>query len=104
VLLRFRSLRGVFTRLGRAIGSVSPETHERLCRHHHQQASDADATHCVVTAFAAGEAYAVPVIVFAAPVPIQGMAVRTTEARPALPRVDHRLQPSCGPPAAFPLV
>ena len=88
-----------------AIGSVSPEAHERLCRHHHHHpASDADATHCVVTAFAAGEAYAVPVIVFTAPVPIQGTALRTTEARPALPRVDHRLQPSCGPPAAFPLV
>ena len=110
VVMRFSSLRGVFTQLGRVtsalaaaliamlvIGSVSPETHERLCHHH---ADEVDATHCVITAFSSGEAYAVPVIIRTGPGYVWVAAVSRPEVRRDLPVVAYRLQPSRGPPAA----
>jgi hypothetical protein len=113
VVMRFSSLRGVFTRLGQVtstlaaaliammvIGSVSPETHERLCHHH---ADDVDASHYVIKAFSAGEAYAVPVIIHTGPEYVWVAAVSRHEVRQDLPVVAYRLLPSRGPPSVCPL-
>ena len=107
--MRFISIGGVVTRLGRVtsviavllivmlgLGSVSPETHERVCLHH---AEDGNAGHCVIEAFAAGEGFSLPARAFSAPVLTWVTMMRQPRLGMELPRVDHRLQPSCGPPS-----
>ena len=107
VFLRFKTHGDRVTRFGRmtallaaglvatlVLGTVSPGLHEQLCHHD----SDSGVEHCVIVAFAAGEAYAAPVPLPVAPRLIRVEAVspaRVAEARLLAP---FRLLPSCGPP------
>ena len=79
--------------------SVSPVAHAALHAGQPGHHPDGDHTHhCVVTAFAAGEAWYVP----PAPLPVlpAPVAAQVTAARPGpeLSPVAARLQPACGPP------
>ncbi len=78
------------------IGGVSPKVHDHLCQHHHD---DVVADHCVIHAFASGEAYAPPMTVSVAPAARQIVATLQREVRLDLPTIDYRLRPACGPPS-----
>jgi hypothetical protein len=108
--MRFITLRGVVTPVGRTlaalmiglilllvIGGASPEVHDHVCSHHQ---GDAGTDHCVINAFAGGEGYAAPMPVIVAPfvgrVETTLVAVVHREFHP----VDFELPPVCGPPVA----
>ena len=107
MFLRFKTHRERVTRRGRltaglaagliatlVLGAVSPGLHERLCHH----GNDSGVEHCVVAAFAAGEAYAAPVPSPVAPHLIRVESVRAARVTVARSLAPFRLLPSCGPP------
>ena len=110
LITRFTTFRGTATLLGKVVGglavaiialllvgSVCPELHDRVCHHH---AGDADADHCVISAFAAGEAYALPVDVRVDRLDAWIEVTLRPEVAAPVSAVEYRLLPACGPPLA----
>jgi len=108
LITRFTTIRGTATLLGKMVGvlaiaiiavlmvgSVCPELHDRVCHHH---AGDAGADHCVISAFAAGEAYALPVDVRIDRLDAWIEVSLRPEVAAPVAKVEYRLLPACGPP------
>jgi hypothetical protein len=107
--MRFITLRGVVTPVGRAvaalmvglilmlvIGGTSPEVHDHVCAHH---PGDAGTDHCVISAFANGEGYAAPLPVTVAPYSGTVETTLVAAARGNFQSAELDLPPACGPPS-----
>ena len=76
-------------------GSACPEVHDRVCSHH---AGDAGVDHCVISAFAAGEGYSLPVNVPVVRLDAWSAVVLRPEVAAPVAVMEYRLRPACGPP------
>lgn len=77
--------------------SVSPALHD-FC-HADDARHDADCGHhCVITDFAAGEAWFTPPAMVTEPVRVVAHVQAPAPAGLSVAQVPHRLQPACGPP------
>jgi len=75
--------------------SADPSAHERF----HPDAAGGDEHHCVVTEFAAGEAYYLSPVIVVRPAETIAEVIQVRAIEAPRESADYVLLPSCGPPA-----